>query len=179
MDEGYSLNVTEQLKIEINRNVDIKMYRFTDYFRGFEKVDAVRRIFGDKTEEVLDTLKVEFPGNRGYMGVSDVDGHLIVSAYYLRRGNLVDLYLDIIHELVHVRQFKEGKKLFDTDFAYIARPTEVEAYRTAVDEARRIGLSDEQICEYLRTEWMGEKDFIRLASSMNVNVNCKRKPETK
>ena len=35
-------------------------YPFTDYFKGLEKVEAVRRIFEGRTEEVLGGLKVEF-----------------------------------------------------------------------------------------------------------------------
>jgi len=97
------------LNVKILRNVKVTTYPFTDYFKAFEKVEAVKRIFGEKTEEVLNNLKVEFIGTRGYMGVSDVDGHLIVNAYYLKKGDVVDIYLDIIHELVHVRQFMEGK----------------------------------------------------------------------
>jgi len=44
-------------------------------------------------------------------------------------------YHDIIHELVHVRQFQERCKLFDEDFDYVERPTEVEASGIA-EEAR-------------------------------------------
>ena len=32
---------------------------FTDYFKNFEKVEAVRGIFGERTEEVLRNLKVD------------------------------------------------------------------------------------------------------------------------
>jgi hypothetical protein len=102
------------------------------------------------------------------MGVSEVDGHLIISADYLSKGNRIDIYLDIVHELVHVRQFMEGKELFDHNFEYVERPTEVEAYRVAVEEARRLGLSEKRICQYLKTEWMTDKEFRRLAKSVNV-----------
>jgi hypothetical protein len=157
-----------QLKVKILRKATITMHPFTDYFQGFEKVEAVRRIFGDKTSEVLNSLRVEFFGRRSYMGVNDEDGHLLVSAYYLNHGDLIDLYLDVIHELVHVRQFMEGKKLFDDHFSYVDRPTEVEAYAAAVEEARRLGLSDERILRYLKTEWMSEKELQKLAKTLNV-----------
>jgi len=131
-------------------------------------VGAVRRIFQDKTNDVLSKLRVEFVGRRGYMGVSEVDGHMIMSADYLSKGNRIDIYLDIVHELVHVRQFMEGKELFDHNFEYVERPTEVEAYRVAVEEARRLGLSEKRICQYLKTEWMSDEEFRRLAKSVNV-----------
>lgn len=168
-----------RLKVEITRDVPTITYSFMEYFKGFEKVEAVRKIFGEKTDAVLGNLRVEFAGMRGYMGVSNVDGHLLISALYLKEGDLVDIYLDIIHELVHVRQFMEGKGLFDDRFSYEERPTEIEAYRHAVEEARRLGLSDERICNYLKTEWMTDEEFKRLAETVNVNctqVQDKKKP---
>ena len=160
-----------KLDVEIVRNAKVATYPFTDYFKGFEKVDGVRRIFGEETESVLNNLKVEFSGRRGYMGVSNEDGHLIISAEYLNEGDIVDIYLDIIHELTHVKQFMEKKELFDRRYNYVKRPTEIEAYRNAVEEARRLGLSDKRICEYLQTEWMSDEDLSLLAKALN--VKCK------
>jgi hypothetical protein len=92
----------------------------------------------------------------------------MVNARYLNSGNKVDIYLDVIHELYHVKQFMEGRELFDSRYDYIERPTEVEAYRYTVQEARRLGLSDERICQYLKTEWMSDSDLKRLAKALNV-----------
>ena len=161
-----------QLKVKIARKVPVSTYKFNHYFKGFEKIETVKKIFGEKTEEVLNNIKVEFAGFRGYMGVSHIDGHLLVSAVYLKDGDIVDIYLDIIHELVHVKQFMEGKELFDNTFRYTDRPSEIEAYRVTVGEARKLGLSDERICEYLKTEWMSDDDLTRLAKTLN--VRCSR-----
>lgn len=160
-----------RLNVKITRDVPVTTFPFTDYFKGFDKIEAVRKIFGDKTESVLQKLRVEFAGMRSYMGVSNVDGHILMSARYLKNGDIIDIYLDIIHELVHVRQFMEGKELFDDHFSYAERPTEIEAYRTAVEEARNLGLNEQRICEYLRTEWMTDDEFKQLAKA--VNLNCK------
>jgi hypothetical protein len=168
------LTAEPKLNVKIVRDAKVLTYPFMDYFKGFEKVEAVRRIFGEKTEEVLSNLRVEFAGTRGYMGVSEADGHILISADYLKEADLVDLYLDIIHELVHVKQFMKGKKLFDSDYTYTERPTEVEAYRYAVEEARKLGLGEERICEYLKTEWMSRKDFRRLVKSLNVKCKLPR-----
>ncbi len=157
--------------VEINRDVRITLHSFTGHFKGFEKVEAVREIFGDETEKVLNNLKVEFySARRGYMGVSDQDGHLLISAHYLRNGNERDLYLDIVHELVHVKQFLEGKELFENRWEYVDRPTEIEAYQHAVKEARRIGMSDDEIYEYLKTEWMSDEELEKLAKSVGVKI---------
>jgi len=162
--------IEAQLKVKIRRNVRVTTRPFMNYFKGFENVEAVRRIFGEKTYEVLRNLRVELFGRKSYMGVSDEDGHLLVSAYYLNNGDSVDIYLDVIHELVHVRQFLEGKKLFDDHYRYVERPTEIEAYSYAVEEARRLGLTDEKILQYLKTEWMTPDDLKRLAKILNVKL---------
>jgi hypothetical protein len=167
-----ALQVAETLRLYRFQSIITTTRPFSDYFRDFDKVEAVRRIFGDKTEQVLRDLKVEFVWAGGYMGVNSVNGHLMVSPKYLNEGDKIDIYLDVIHELVHVRQFMEGKELFDSHYSYVERPTEVEAYRHAVEEARRLGLSDTRIYEYLKTEWMSAKELEQLAST--VNVHCKQ-----
>jgi len=91
----------------------------------------------------------------------------------LNNGDLVDIYLDIIHELVHVKQFMEGKELRDGNFSYVDRPTEIEAYRHAVEEARALGMNDKQILEYLRTERMSDENLNRLAKAVNVKFEEK------
>jgi hypothetical protein len=160
-----------QLGVEIPSKVTVCTLPFLSYFKGFENVEVVKRVFGVKTEEVLRGIRVEFAGMRGYMGVSDADGHLIVSANYLAKGDPVEIYLDIVHELVHVKQFMEGKQLFDSRYEYIERPTELEAYKVAVDEARRLGMDDERICSYLKTEWMSNEDLEKLAKVLRVECH--------
>jgi len=160
--------------VEIPRSMEIALRRFTDTFKGFEKVEAVRRIFGDKTEEVLRNLKVEFFSSRwGYMGVSEEDGHLIVSTHYLKHGNAKEIYLDLIHELIHVKQFMDGEELFDDSFEYVDRPTEIEAYRHTIQEARRIGMSDIEIYNYLKVYWMSDVEVAKLAEKLGVNLPAK------
>jgi len=161
---------SNSLPVQIPTEVPIAKHPFTDFFKGFEKLIVVREIFGDETEKVLRELKVEFFSSRfGYMGVSDEDGHLIVSAYYLREGDALSKYLDVIHELVHVGQFREGKALFDETYEYYERPTELEAYRHSLKEARRLGMSDNEIFEYLKVTWLTDEEVRRLARNLGVN----------
>jgi hypothetical protein len=142
---------------------------FTDYFLGFEKNHAVQGIFGDQTEQVLKNLKVDFIWF-GYMGVSDEDGHLMVNKQYLATGSREDIYLDVVHELCHVKQHIDGRELFDSRFDYVDRPTEIEAYRYAVQEAKRIGLSAADIRLYLKTEMMSTKALDKLIVNMGVDL---------
>jgi hypothetical protein len=161
--------------VQIPEIVPIAMQNFMQYFKGFEKVPAVKAIFGEDTPGVLSELKVEFFSSKfGYMGVSDEDGHLIVSAYYLKNGEAVSKYLDVIHELVHVKQYREGKALFDETFEYHDRPTELEAYRHAIGEARRLGMSDPEIFEYLRVDWMSDDEVRKLARNIGVKPPPRR-----
>lgn len=149
-------------------NAGASTHMFMDCFKGFDKVAAVKGIFGIKTTEVLSKLKVDFTLFGGYMFVDASSGHLVVSSRYLRNGDKIDIYLDLIHELFHVKQFLEGKNLFDPRYNYVERPTEIEAYCYTVQEARRLGLSDKRICNYLKTEWISEKELSLLAKVLNV-----------
>lgn len=142
---------------------------FTDYFRGFEKNRAVQGIFGKETEQVLKNLKVDFIWF-GYMGVDDSDGHLLVNKRYLSTGRKQDIYLDIVHELCHVKQHMDGRELFDPRYDYVDRPTEIEAYRYAVKEAKRIGFSGAEIRVYLQTEMMSTKALDRLIENMDADL---------
>jgi hypothetical protein len=142
---------------------------FTDYFKGYEKVGAVKGIFGEKTEDVLRNLKVEFIWF-GYMGVDNTNGHLMVNGKYLNSGDKTDIYLDVVHELCHVKQWMDGRELFDERYDYVDRPTEIEAYRYTVQEAKRLGLKEERILLYLKTEWMSSQDLKRLVKNMGVEL---------
>jgi hypothetical protein len=143
--------------------------KFTDYFVGFEKNRAVQGIFGAETEQVLRNLRVDFIWF-GYMGVSDDDGHLMVNKRYLATGSRQDIYLDVVHELCHVKQHMDGRELFDPRYDYVDRPTEVEAYRYAVKEAKRIGLNAAEIRVYLKTEMMSTKALDKLIGNIGVEL---------
>ena len=157
--------------VEIRRDAKVNLYPFTDYFVGFENVPLIRKLFGEKTGQVLHNLKVEFYSAKfGYMAVSDEDGHLLISAYHLRTADQAVIYLDVVHELHHVKQFMDGKELFLTDFEYVDSPIEIEAYLGTVDEAKRIGFSDDQIVEYLKIEWMTDEQLKRLVARMGLTA---------
>ena len=159
----------KDLNVTIRRDAPVDLHTFTDYFKGFDNVDAVRSIFGRDTKKVLRDLRVEFFSAKfGYMSVSDVDGHLLISAHHLANSETRVLYLDVIHELYHVKQFMEGKKLFLDEFEYVDSPIEIPAYKIAVDEAKRLGMKREEILEYLKVEWVNEKQQKRLAKAVGL-----------
>ncbi|HUI23098.1 MAG TPA: hypothetical protein VLY82_01745 [Nitrososphaerales archaeon] len=157
-----------ELGVCIERNATVGHSPFLRIFGGFEKVEAVREIFGHRTDRVLENLSVEVTDGRGYMRINDVRGSIVINAKYLKEGKELDVYLDVIHELVHIRQHHEGKELWDKDYKYIDRPTEIEAYKVAVKEARRLGLNDEQLAEYLKVEWIPRDEFKSFLENVGV-----------
>jgi hypothetical protein len=164
--------VTERgLGVRINRKAPTKLYPFTKFFKGFEENPAVRSLFGRQTPRVLAGVKVEFFSARfGYMGTSDVDGHLIISTHHLRDSDFRTVYLDLVHELCHVRQFRKGRPLFYPKLSYVDAPSEIEAYRFTVKEGRRIGMRDRELLEYLKVEWISPAELRRLARHCKVTT---------
>lgn len=154
--------------VVINRSSYAGSFPFGKIFSGFERVEAVRSIFLDETERVIASLKVDVKARQGYLYVDDESGHIGVSLPYLKEGDALSIYLDVIHELVHIRQFMEGKELFDSKFSYLKRPTEIEAYAAAAKEAKRIGMEREEIIDYLRVEWVTEEEFQGLLKEIGI-----------
>jgi GNAT superfamily N-acetyltransferase len=160
----------EAFGVWINRDATASTTQpFVEVFSGFDKLESVRRLFGSDTEEVIFNLKISLDSPRGYLRVDGETGNIIINPEYLKAGDEKHLYLDVIHELTHVRQFREGKELYDRRYAYFERPTEIEAYKVAVEEARMIGMDDKEIVEYLRVEWVTEEEFMRFVSVMQLD----------
>jgi len=159
----------ETFGVTINRGVEVGATKpFAEVFSGFERVEAVKQLFGPDTEAVIANLKISLDSPRGYLRVDGETGNIIINPEYLKTGHERHLYLDVLHELCHVKQFREGKELYDRRYAYFERPTEIEAYAVAVDEARRIGMGKEEIVEYLKVEWVTEEEFAKFVSTMRI-----------
>jgi hypothetical protein len=162
-----------QLGVTIKRNLPTASYSFTDVFQGFEKVEAVRSIFGERTEGVLAGLSIVLSPREGYLHIDGSNGSIIVSSPYLKSADERYIYLDLIHELVHVKQFMEGMELWDRRYSYVDRPTEIEAHTLVVQEARRIGLKEEELVDYLRVEWISDEEFESLLRTLHVGHKIK------
>ena len=161
---------------EVDRAPPHKELRLSEVFRGLEKSKVVRSLFGgeEKAAEILRDTLVRLDESAEYMYVDDKDGSIIVSGNYLYSAEENLLYLDIIHELVHVKQFKQGRELFDPEFSYVDRPTELEAYKITLDEARRLGMTEEEIEDYLYVEWISKKEHKKLAETLGVRGGRRR-----
>jgi len=158
-----------RLGVRIRRRAPIRLYPFERFFHGFANAPPIRELFGKQAPSILRRLKVEFFSPPfGYMGTSDADGHLIVSAHHLKSSDLRTLYLDVVHELCHVKQFRAGRALFDRKRKYVDTPTEIEAYAFTIKEGKRIGMTNAQLLEYLKVEWVDEADHRRLAKRIGL-----------
>jgi hypothetical protein len=93
---------------------------------------------------------------------------IVIGESHLRESPDLILFLDIFHELCHIRQRHDGRELWDRRYSYVKRPTEVEAYRFVIDEARLLNVPDATLRDYLRVEWIDEKEFRQLLAAMDV-----------
>lgn len=151
-------------KIKINKGAKLPAYPFTYMFKGFENVAAVKRLFGKDTRGVLSKLKVELFESAwgGYLWINNKNKAIVCNLHYIKTGDKRHVYLDVIHELVHIKQSMNGQNLFDENYEYVDAPTEIEAYRIAAEEAKRIGMTKKEIIDYLKVDWVKEKGFRRL-----------------
>ena len=159
--------------IKINRDVRPGTYALGQIFDGLHQVEAVRQIFKTKKEldQVFSNLSIIVEEKDHYMYVKNDDGSVVVGLAHLKSADLKILYLDIVHELVHVRQQRAGLNLYDKSYSYVDRPTEIEAYKVTVSEARQLGMSDKEILDYLQVEWITPKEHKRLADRKSTRLN--------
>ncbi len=157
--------------IKINRDVKAGTYTLSEIFDGLRQSDIIKQIFKTRKEldEVFSRIDVIVEEKDHYMYVKNEDGSIVVGLEHLQKSNSRVLYLDIVHELVHVRQQKAGLDLYDKSYSYVDRPTEIEAYKIAVSEAKRLGMSDKEILDYLQVEWITQEEHKRLAIHVGVN----------
>ena len=158
----------------VNRDLPEGRYKLRDVFSGLEDVDPLKKAVGNSSvlKKIIDSAQVTITPGTEYMYVNDDDGSLVVGLEYLRTADTRYLYLDVIHELVHVKQYLDGKALFDESYNYVDRPTEIEAYQCAVEEGRKIGLDDDAIAEYLYVEWITRKEHARLLKTLGVRPSA-------
>ncbi len=161
----------------INRRLKPGPYRLTDVFPDIRTYDILSAIFADAKEisDVISNIKVTVVDEPNEMFVDNDDGTITIGLAHLGSSSDEVLYLDIVHELCHVKQHIQGRDLYDRRTAYVDRETEIEAYRITVLEARRIGLGDEAIFDYLRVPWITPEEHQRLARRFDVGTGIERR----
>jgi hypothetical protein len=107
----------------------------------------------------------------GFRMVESKEDEIVVARGHLTNSPTMDLYLDIIHEFLHILQRKHGRELWlGAKVPYVDRPTEVEAYAFSVAEARRLGVQDSYLREYLLVTWVKRSDYLRLLRHLGVSA---------
>jgi hypothetical protein len=156
----------------VRRSAQIGEYKLTDVFTGLESSPSLLKVFGSKTQmaKILKHLKLRVEHHDSGLWLDRDTGTICIGAKHLTSAKNDFLYLDVIHVLVHVRQFLEGKELYDQAFEYVDRPTELEAYRATVAEARRVGMDESEILRYLRMDAVDDSELGKLMEKIGVKV---------
>jgi hypothetical protein len=128
----------------------------------------MRRIasLGTHVESLLHGARVRIQSGRGYVWVDDQAPAIVLIDRYYRHGRALDIYLDMLHELTHLRQAADGHALWDEELDYVDRPTEIEGYAVAVEEGKRLGMNEAEIELHLSNPWMTASDVRRLRDNI-------------
>ena len=155
----------------INRGLEPGQYSLEEVFADIRTYGILQAIFADVEEidGVMASTKVCVVDCPYEMFVDNDDASITIGLNHLRCASDEFLYLDIIHELCHVKQQMQGRNLYDRSKSYVDRETEIEAYQITVQEARRIGLNDDAISCYLRVPWITPEEHKRLVRRLDVN----------
>ena len=156
----------------VRRATHIGEYKLTDVFAGLESSHSLLKVFGTKTQmtKIMKHLKLRVEPNDSGLWLDRDTGTICIGSKHLTTAKNDFLYLDAIHVLVHVRQFLEGRDLYDQAFEYVDRPTELEAYRMTVAEARRVGMNETEILNYLRMDAADDSELGKLMDRIGVRV---------
>lgn len=156
-------------KVKINRSLMPGIYPLSKVISGMEKFTVLRSIFGKDPRKVVAKTKVILSRRDFYAYIDVPKKSLAIGHKYYQSASDLYLCLDVIHELVHIRQLSEGRDLFDPNFSYVDRPTEIEAYKIAASQARKFGLKGKALREYLEVDWVAKKDSARLLRRLGLN----------
>lgn len=156
----------------VNREVGVGEYKLADVFVGLESSTTLLKVFGTKVEmlKIMRHLKLRVESASSGLWLDKDTGTICIGEKHLAAAKSGFLYLDVIHVLVHVRQFLEGRELYDQAFEYVERPTELEAYRYTVAEARKVGLKEDEILRYLRMDAVDDSELGKLMEKIGVKV---------
>ncbi len=156
----------------VRRSAAVGEYKLSEVFAGLESSSALLKVFGSRAQMTKTMKHLKLRVERGDSGLwLDRDtGTICIGSKHLTAAKNDFLYLDVIHVLVHVRQFLEGKELYDQAFEYVDRPTELEAYRTTVAEARRVGMGESEILRYLRMDAADDSELGKLMERIGVKI---------
>jgi len=156
----------------VRRTVGIGEHKLEEVFSGLGTSSALINVFGSEDEltKTLGHLKLRVEPFDSGLWLDRDTGTICIGFKHLAAARSDFLHLDVIHVLVHVRQFLEGRELYDQAFEYVERPTELEAYRHTIAEARRVGLKEDEILKYLRLDAADDSELGKLVEKIGVRA---------
>ena len=172
----------------VDRELPLGRHPIVAAFPGIERLGTASRLVpdGDGRSKLFRETEVELVSDDAWMYIApwevprEAAGRwqpvltpkgrdcVVVGESHLRESPPLILFLDIFHELCHVLQRQQGRELWDRRFSYVERPTEIEAYDFVVKEARRLGVEDAVLRDYLKVEWIDDDDLHRLLTALGV-----------
>jgi hypothetical protein len=171
----------------LDRSAPLGRHRLLRVFPGFDRVPpfseypasaAVRRkvvraasvelVRGDTWMYVAPHTPPPFAKAIGWEPVTSASDCIVIGRRHLAHSPAFTVYLDLLHELYHVFQRRAGRELWDISNGYAGSPTEIEAYRFALEEARRRGATDAYLRQYLKVDWIDAKEHARLMKNLGV-----------
>lgn len=170
-------------------------YPILRVFEGLEETVPFRKYPGDDSAilEAAKSTSAQITPGAGYMYVAPprtppeirasgfrmletTDEVIVVGQSHLQHSPRMDVYLDIIHEFLHILQRRQGRVIWPrANLAYVDRPTEIEAYSFSVAEARRLGVPDSYLRSYLRVPWTSDRENRRLLQNVGVKPTLRRR----
>jgi hypothetical protein len=152
------------------RNLESGLHPYRTLLPRIDESPALRRIESPATpiRRLLDNARVQIRRREGYCYVDVKIPAIVLSEEYYFRANALDLYLDLIHELTHLRQLAEGENIWDHSLEYVDRPTEIEGYAVAVEEGIRLGMNEGEITHHLSNPWMSAAEVARLRQNIDL-----------
>jgi hypothetical protein len=153
----------------VNRTLNCGLHPYRLLLPRFEESPVVRRIEMAATPigPLLDSARVKIKKGEGFCYVDVIIPAIVLIENYYIQGNALDLYLDLAHELTHLRQLAEGRNIWDHSLHYVDRPTEIEGFAVAVEEGLRLGMTEEQVIQHLSNPWLSDDEVDRLRKNIH------------
>ena len=172
MSGGAEVNSQGDVSHRLRRDIAAGEYHLGDVCSGLHTVEEIRKLLDERGlgSDFVTRMKVFVDGSRDfYMYVDDKEKRLVACLGHIRESEPKTVYLDFLHELVHMFQLHDGRNLYDRRFKYVRRATEIEAYMVAVNEGRRLGMGEKELLDYLSVDWISEQDHRELARSVGID----------
>ena len=149
---------------QVVRTLESGTHPYLSLLPRFAESPAARRIetAAVPLKVLLKDARVRIKPHKGYCYVDVIIPAIVLSEDYYEHANPLDLYLDLTHELTHLRQLAEGKNLWDHSIHYVDRPTEIEGYAVAVEEGLHLGMTEAEITRHLSNPWLSGDEVARL-----------------